>query len=577
MRSSFFGLNIGTQGLYSARAGLDVTNHNIANSQTKGYSRQYAVQVACSPLSNGRRGMVGAGSEVIAIDRYRSEYLDNKYWSMHKDVGQYSAKSEIMKQVELIFKEPSDAGFSECFGQMFKTLETLSNDPTLKASRNNFINATSSYVEYINDSAEKLRQSQRDANFSIKTKVDQINYISKQIASLNGQITNLELSGSKANDLRDERIKLLDELSKVVNVEAKETKDANGLATMRVTINGQTLVNDQSANFLKTVPRETLKNPEDEPDLYDIYWTSGAKFDTTDSSLSGELKGLIDVRDGNNGENFKGTISSGAGTDTITINNPQRHDLPKSGEIYIDGKKFKYKSFTYEAENTSVSPATPSSIEFKLDSDCPPSANSVEIGDNMDFKGVPYYLQQLNKFVRTIALEFNKIHKKGDGDSGGVLFEYEGYTGTELDESDVSSYDAITVDNLRFSKAIENDPGLLKTYYKAGEGESSNALLQDLMELRHDTSMFAKGEPDDFVQSILGELAVDVKQSKNFKEGQEQLTMMIENQRLSFSGVDLNEETTNMLKYQQAYNVSAKIISVMDEIYDVTINRMGAN
>lgn len=574
MQSSFFGLNVATQGLFSARAGLDVSNHNITNAETKGYSRQYAVQVASRPLPNGPRGMVGTGSEVTTIDRYRNEYLDNKYWTMSNDFGEYSVKSEIMSQVELIFKEPTDAGFNEYFNEIFESLHDLSINSSDNASRNNFINSAISYVEYMNDTAEKLRQNQRDANFAVKTKVDEINYISTQLASLNNQITNLELTGSKANDLRDERVKLIDQLSQIVNVEAKEVEDVNGKATLRVSINGQALVQGPVANFLKVVPRETLHNPEDEIDLYDIYWTSGARFYTDNPNLSGELKGLVDVRDGNNGENFTGTISAGQGTKTIVVDNPSRHDIPASGELFIEGVYTKYTSFTYDE--------VADQITFTIDPDpaepaCPAGATGIRIGEDMSYKGVPYYMQQINEFVRTIALKFNEIHKQGLGGTGSELFVYEGYTGIPpLDETNKFTYNAMTIDNIKVAQDIIDDPELLKTYYNVDDGESANDLILDLINLRHDTNLFSKGEPDNYMQAILGELGIDVKQGNSFKSGQEHLVKMIDNQRMSFSGVDLNEETANMIKFQQAYNVSAKIISIMDEIYDVTINGMGA-
>jgi flagellar hook-associated protein 1 FlgK len=96
-----------------------------------------------------------------------------------------------------------------------------------------------------------------------------------------------------------------------------------------------------------------------------------------------------------------------------------------------------------------------------------------------------------------------------------------------------------------------------------------------MIDKRQDTKMFAKGVPDNYMQSIISELGIDVSQMSSFRDGQEQLTKMITNQRLSISDVDLEEETVNLLKYQQAYSMSAKIMSVFDEIYNVTINQMG--
>ncbi len=99
MRSSFFGLNVAQQGLYTARTMLDIVNHNIGNKETLGYSRQYGVQVATRPLANGRRGMVGTGAVVEGINQHRNQYLDYKYWSVNKDLGTYDVKSTMLQRM----------------------------------------------------------------------------------------------------------------------------------------------------------------------------------------------------------------------------------------------------------------------------------------------------------------------------------------------------------------------------------------------------------------------------------------------------------------------------------------------
>lgn len=85
MRSSFFGIGVAQQGLFSSRGNMDVINHNISNSKVEGYSRQYAIQQASRPLRNLHRGMVGTGSEILTVDQYRSGYLDSKYRNFNKD------------------------------------------------------------------------------------------------------------------------------------------------------------------------------------------------------------------------------------------------------------------------------------------------------------------------------------------------------------------------------------------------------------------------------------------------------------------------------------------------------------
>jgi flagellar hook-associated protein 1 FlgK len=570
MGSAFFGIGVGTQGLYTAKTALDITNHNIANAETKGYSRQTGVQSATKPLPSGPQGMIGTGSQITNIIQHRDAYLDYKYWSMVNEMGEYEVKDGLLSQMELVLNEPSDTGYSTFFNNIFESLQTLAKNPGDHTVRTNFMATLDSFSSYMNDVGEQLSTLQKEANFGVKNSVDQINFYAQQLASLNHQIGNLELNGKAANDLRDERNRIIDNLSKVVNVTTKEMTDANGKKTYRVSINGQSLVFDTSANYLEVKPRPTLNNPEDYVDMYDIYWKSGKELYLDNDNLSGELKGYIDLRDGNNGQNFKGTILSGEGTTTLVISSPSRYDIPTVGELNIGGNLITYSNAVYDEGLNQMT--------FTLDSPAPVSTNgtSLAIGDSQAFKGIPYYLQQLNEFVRTIAREFNAINESGNGGTGTQLLTYEGYTGTPtLNALVKSTYAAINIHNFSTNKAVMEDVSLIETSATANNGESANDLILKLIGKRHDSKMFLKGEPDNYMQSLIGTLGIDAKQVLSFKKGQENLLLMVTNQRLSVSGVDLNEETINMLKYQQAYNVSAKIISVMDEIYNVTINQMG--
>lgn len=654
-QSAFFGIGIGTQGLYTAKTALDITSHNIANAETEGFSRQYGVQSASKPLSNGSRGMLGTGSEITDVKQYRDAYLDSKYWSMSNKMGEYETKSDVLNQIELIFNEPSDSGYSTFFGNIFENLNELSTNPGDSTVRSNFVGSLDSFAGYMQDLGGQLTELQREVNFGLKTNVDQLNFFAQQIATLNGQIGDIELSGSSANDLRDERNRLIDELSEVVNVDTNETTDINGKTKLSISINGQILVQDRIANYLEVKTRDTKNNPEDYVSMYDIYWETGKELYLDNSNISGELKGYIDLRDGNNGENFKGDVTSVPDTTHVVVENPSRTDLPKIGELVLDGQLIKYNDYDYtpasdgppvvaESMNffigtrasvgdqgsmedvngdsftdvvtsvsagqdqitfanssdqdlpssgtinldgtlvtyTGYSKAIPPGTEITLNIEAPATSVGTDtyIGDEMPFKGIPYYEAQLNEFVRTIAKEFNAINEMGQsqGVSGTQLFTFEGSTEASaqaLDTESDFSYEQITVHNIQVNQELIDNLDLLETSSAVNPGESANDLVLKFMNLRHDADMFERGEPDNFMQALIGEVGIDANQISSFKDGQERLLVMVDNQRLSISGVDLNEETANMLKYQQAYNVAAKIISVMDEIYDTTINRMG--
>ena len=124
---------------------------------------------------------------------------------MTNELGEYDTKNELLSQMELIFNEPSDSGYSTYFTDIFDSLQTLSKNPGDSTSRSALVDSMDSFASYLNDIGDQLITLQREANFGIKNSVDQINFYAQQLATLNNQIGNLELTGKSANDLRDEQ------------------------------------------------------------------------------------------------------------------------------------------------------------------------------------------------------------------------------------------------------------------------------------------------------------------------------------------------------------------------------------
>lgn len=416
MRSSFFGLNVAQQGLFSARANLDVINHNLSNAKVEGYSRQYTIQKAARPLRFMHRGMVGTGSEVVTVDQHRNAYLDTKFRSFHQDLGQHKVKNEFLDQMEGIFKEPYSQGLSTYLDKLYTGLKGLTTSPTENAARTNVIEVFKGLAEAVKDTSKRLRLLQDDLNFEIKGAVNKINGFADQLAAINRQIEDSELHGHKANDLRDQRNRLLDELSQLVPITSREDVDALGQKTFHVTINGAQLVNSASASYLEVRTRTSLNNPEDNAGLYDIYWKSGQKLNVMANSFSGSLKGLVEVRDGANSRNFRGRVQSTAGTTTLVVKGANRFDLPARGTFLVQGQEVAYQSY--------VADPARGKLVFTLKDPAPADLNgkTAIMGQETGFRGIPYYLSRLNEFSRIYGQKTNQIHQRGRGDRGLPLF-----------------------------------------------------------------------------------------------------------------------------------------------------------
>ena len=225
MPSQFFGLNIAYTGLLASNAALNTTSNNIANVHTEGYSRQQVTQQASNALRVFQTyGCAGAGVETLSIERVRDEFYDGRYWDNNAKVGEYGQKYYYMQQIESYFDDNGkNAGFKTVFNKFITTgLQELMKDPNDPTKKSQFVGYAGALAEYFNSVAGNLEKVQKDANQEIKVKIDEINSLAGEIATLNKQINTIELSGMKANELRDRRALLLDQLSEIVNVEVKE-------------------------------------------------------------------------------------------------------------------------------------------------------------------------------------------------------------------------------------------------------------------------------------------------------------------------------------------------------------------
>ena len=336
MPSQFFGLNIAYTGLLASNAALNTTANNIANTETVGYSRQTVNQSAAEALRTFTTyGCAGAGVDVLSIERIRDEFYDQKYWSTNTNAGSYNMKQYYMRQVENYFMDDSTIeGFTSVFNKMMDALAEVKKQGGTGDVKSQFIGFADNMTEYFNNMAGNMEQIQKDVNSEIKLKIDEINSIASEIATLNKQINVIEMnsSGYKANELRDQRTLLLDSLSAIVNIETTElpitdlndpTRETGGTRFIVKIAGGQTLVDANDYRTMECIARtqDEKVNQSDIDGLYDVYWISdqrtgaiGEEFNLYNARLGGELQGLVEMRDGNNGEYFNGTVTA-IGTD----------------------------------------------------------------------------------------------------------------------------------------------------------------------------------------------------------------------------------------------------------------------
>ena len=638
MPSQFFGLNIAYTGLLASNAAMNTTSNNIANVQTEGYSRQQVTQQASNALRVFQTyGCAGAGVETLAIERIRDEFYDGRFWDNNAQLGEYDMKQYYMQQLETYFDDDGKStGFKTIFDQLMITgMQALLKDPNSATAKSQFVGYAGALTEYFNGMAGNLEKVQKDINQEIKLKVDQINSLAGEIASLNKQINTIELAGTKANELRDRRTLLIDELSKIVDVEVKETPiiDANnenretGANRYMVKIaGGQMLVDGSDYNGLECVARTSYEkvNQTDIDGLYEVYWADGQKFNLYNASMGGDLAGLIQMRDGNNGENFTGqvtatgttTTADGKTHDTVTVKVTKAYlqhlnkcNLSDQGGILdLGNQEFYYDSWEYTCEYDANGNATYSYTFTLSDSEKNPRGitndrvgKKAEIGTDLSYQGIPYYMNQMNEWIRTFSQKFNDILTSGysgSGDPGVKMFTGNKATSSEqflLDDAakrydkqekknskvmvkvNDDSYYRLTAKNFDILDAMEQDPSLMANRKNASDGVEQNDLLNDLKNLATDKSKmsFRGCNASEFLQCILSDVALNASRANTFYASFKDISNTIDNQRISISGVDEDEEAVNLVKYQNGYNLASKMIQTLTEIYDRLILETG--
>lgn len=627
MPSTFFGLNTAYTGLTAANAGLNTTANNISNVNTDGYSRQKVTQRASNAIRTYTTyGCAGSGVDTTAIERQRDAFYDFKYWNNNAQLGEYEELQYYVKQIEDYFRDDSTVdGFATIFEKMYTTIEELKKNSGDSTTKEQFIGYAENLTYYFNTMASNLERLQIDANLEIKNKIGQINSYATEIASLNKQINVIELTGAYANELRDQRDLIIDKLSKIVDttVEEQPVYDTNnpgretGATRYVVKIaGGQTLVDSGRYNELvcEARPNYANNNQSDAVGLYNIYWDDGREFSVYSDQIGGELRGLIEIRDGNNAENFNGTVAdvSRDQNGKLTVNVDITADylkslstctLPDNGgvirlgnqEYYFDefsavyGADGNIKSYTFViSDDPNKNPMLPDSGRV---------GKEASVGYTIPYQGIPYYQEQLNEWVRIFAEAFNEVITQegsvdGYGNPADIVFTADEATDSTqrkfwdsrvpvTDGMTISSkgdsYYYLTAKNFNVNKDMIDDPQKLATHTGNTEGESKNDVVDDLIKLKTDTSMmsFRGCNAGDFLQCVLSDVALNAQSANILTESYTNIAGTIDNQRLSISGVDSDEEALNLVQFQHSYNLASQMISVLTEVYDRLILQTG--
>ena len=276
-------LGIARRALQAHQSAMSVASNNIANVNTEGYSRQRIM------LSAGRslvtpQGILGSGVNIQGIERIHSNFIEQQLLNERPNFYQYEFKSTALHFIEDIFGEPSDFGLTRNLEDFFDSFHDLANDPEITTTRIIVREKAVSLKNSFRRINRQLTDYQQQLNKELGKKVEEVNRLTSQVAHLNEKIVNEEVSGGNANDLRDKRSLLLDELSKLVDVKTIE----NASGGINVIVGGRHLVVDtQTQELALSVESATAIGPK-------VVFKNGGQ---VAGISNGSIKGILDTRD----------------------------------------------------------------------------------------------------------------------------------------------------------------------------------------------------------------------------------------------------------------------------------------
>ncbi len=510
MSSSFGGLNTLVRGLTANQVALNTVGHNISNANTAGYSRQ-AVNLSSSLpeaiYGSSGRMQLGTGVDIQSITRARDTFMDQQMWKENSTLGYGETQKNLLSQVEGVFHEPTDTGLKTVLDKFWSSWQSLATNASDDSTRSLVIQRGAELVDSVQQANTQLRDIVSGINSDLSLKVSTVNQISADILMLNKQISTSEIgnnnSGS-ANDLRDRRDLLVDQLSQLVNVRVTEDNDGN----YTVQSGSLTLVN---ANRSTTLETYASKDPDYNYEVLNLQ-VNGVSV----TLGGGELQGLIDMRDDTT-TGVKGYLNQVSTVSEFLLRDFNAIHRAGYGEDEVNGRNFFGESSTPYDDASYLDPAD-SNFKTKGDWISELSVNA----EFYDQKTNPTGLQKIA--AKALATE---------GDASGT-------------------------NALKLGQALRinvQDTTLLGAGYNATLGSSASL--------------------SSFYTSMIGALGVQGESATRLTENQQILVDQIESWRQSVSGVNLDEEMSNMIRFQKGYNASARVLTTMDEMLDKLINSTG--
>jgi flagellar hook-associated protein 1 FlgK len=559
--SSIASLGRMLSGLTTAQKGLQVTGHNLTNVNTEGYTRQQLLQHESSYLnigSSGRLMQVGLGVTPTEIRQIRDELADRRYRTENPVLGFYQTQNASIQEIESILNEPHGESISSMLNDFWSQAQKLNTNPSGVEERFSFIQAASVLIENANHIGNSLKTHQDNLNTEVIKSVNRINELINGVHEYNEKVAAAEINGDNANDYRDQRNLLLDELSGYMEIDYYEEADSR----IVLKAEGKTVVDKQFVSLLdveQTTAMSSFVKPVWANTKEDVFKLDKVITSTKEND-TGKLKSLLLAR----GDSY---VNADTTWDDIALND--NYSVDAAGNSFLVPKVA--KKFN--------------DLINELVAMCNDSFDGEGVGVHKGLTGVPMFVP-----IKTPASQpFNPTNPKPtdpddpnyEQDYNAYMIEYKAYLET------ISEY--LIPGNIQINPELLENGGYNKlgTVEAGSDNTGDNTKVTEFLAEWNmnrdwpDTSVTGATAPYYKKVDIMGyysEFVTDIGiEGYGYSSKIEEKTttiLNIDNERQAMGGVSQDEEFTTMLKYQYAYNASARMITMLDGMMDTIINKL---
>lgn len=624
MQSSFAGIELGKRGLIAHNRALSTTGHNVTNASTEGYSRQRAELSTVNPLTRPgltrpeRAGQLGQGVEVSRIERVRDEILEGRIVSQANTETYWEERDKYVLMLEQIYNEPTEESIRGDLDRFWDSWQELSMHPAQQSSREAVLERGKTLVDNINGRYNDLDRIRRMLEDEIQGAVTEVNDLGREVAELNREIRSAEAAGDDPNDLYDRRDLLVERLGQFANV----STDRRDPDEFRVTIDGHHLIQGTVFKDMRT------EGDSNNSGYSRVVWEHsgeeiefsggrlGAFLELRDDDVRGEIQNLdnmaVNFSDLVNEIHREGYGSNGRTDRDFFVQEPFVENT--LGNVDRDGDGAVDSSYLFRMSGTNeVDPNEQIGLEGTITLSGPDGPVDVEYNSSDTVEQVISRINNAGAEVVARINRNNQITLKGTpaenvdnpdfvvrdvADSGEFLVGYAGILGESGENGAYSWQTPDAVASLRedtdfavapernpsawlgINPEIEQEPATIAAGLsrqgrdgEVGDGGAAEAIAQ----LRQEPVMVGQISTfDDYFADTAARIGLKGEQAREQFDTAELTMKELRDWRDSISGVNIDEELSQMIKFQHGYNAAARFVTQVDRMLETIIMGMGA-